>query len=65
MLKFRGAEGLRASSGGTRKPTVVQAGNAFLKDRCFLFYSILVCCLTKAGTALFQQEFSFQLAFWL
>lgn len=38
-------------------------GNAFLKDWCFLFYSIFVCCLTKDVTALFQTEFSFQLAF--
>lgn len=68
VLKFSVAEELHAFSGRqgeTQKPTMVQAVNTFLKGWCFLFYCILVCCLTKPGTTLLQKEFHFQLAFWL
>lgn len=40
-----------------------QQGQHSVRERCSFFYSILICCLTKAGSALFAESIQFPFAF--
>lgn len=40
-----------------------QQGQRSVRERCSFFYSILICCLTKAGSALFAESIQFPFAF--